>query len=113
ELEEEIIKFNTFELKYSKLDSVKIKYTKLTTDYSDEVLIWLEEMKIKLNDQFKEVKKTERLTIESTNKFRVLQRLLMSLECVIENWGKIEYIVEFSTDSVLISPFKVNTLCND
>lgn len=117
ELEDEIVKRYTVTLKYSDLDRVGVIYRKLTSEDSSQVRNWLtdiyDEVKIKAEYFQDLILKKKKSKLADSIKLKYLKNLQNNLDQVVGNWASAEYLSDFTDETVLIQPYRVNKLSNN
>lgn len=115
ELEEEIVKRFSVELKYERLSHLGVIVNKLATDIPQRALEWLHnvisEVNIQIDGLTEKMKKRDLNEIQ-ISKLRSLSNILHSLEMVTGHWSYCKYVIEKSGEKVIFSPLKVDKLSN-
>lgn len=115
ELEEELVKQFSAEIEYKKLEEYDIEVPKLITDNKDKACIWLynliqtvsihvDELSKLLQQQPGLVSKKDRI------KYAYFKNLHASLSSVIELWTKCDYVIDYDSQKVCITPLHANVL---
>ena len=115
ELEDEIVKRFSLEVKYDRLASLGVIINKLATDIPQRAFEWVStlerELKIQLEGLLEKMKKKDLNEIQR-NKMRSISNLHHSVETVLGHWGDCKYVIEKSGEKVIFSPLRVDKLSN-
>lgn len=120
ELEDELVKYFSCDIEYSKLNLSELNLTKLQTNINGDAYRWLTDLSLALKDKVKEGesaflsnKKHKRIRIGQMVKLRYYKQLFERTVSVLQSWYKAEYVTEITKDSASFSPLYVNMLAQD
>ena len=113
ELEDEIVKRFSLEVKYDRLSSLGVIINKLATDIPQRALEWISHLENELETQINGLTEKARkkdLNEIQRNKLRSLSNIQRSVSNVVGYWSDCKYVIEKSAEKVIFSPLKVDKL---
>lgn len=120
ELEDELVKYYSCNIEYSKLNLSELNLNKLYSNISGDSYRWLTDLSIALKEKIAENeeklrknKKNKKILIGQMVKQRHYRNLLERVNSVLQNWYKAEYITEITKDTAVFTPLYVNMLAQD
>lgn len=115
ELEDEIVKRFSLEVKYDRLSSLGVIINKLATDIPNRALEWItnleNELETQINGLTEKARKKDLNEIQR-NKLRSLSNIQRSVSNVVGYWSDCKYVIEKSAEKVIFSPLKVDKLAS-
>lgn len=115
EIEEELVKAFSVNIVYKHLDTVGIDYVKLEDE--SHAKEWFTDLygvvEKKCEEMMGDMSKRREMAQKDTIKLRYLTQLQKSLEKVICNWGRVEYVIERDDKSIQGIPLKVDYLAKN
>ncbi len=117
ELEEELIRQFSSEINYDKLDQYRIGVKKIISDNKEKVRIWICDLLEKITDQIDKLTQTfteqpELITKGDRIKYQYLKNLHNSLTTTESMWSVCDYIIDFNSERVQLTPLHANALAS-
>ena len=120
ELEDELVKYYSCSIDYSKIKLSEFNMEKLQTNINGDSYRWLTDLTMALKEkvaqsmqEFQKNKKNKRILIGQMAKHRYYKNLHDKASAVLQNWYKAEYITEITKDTATFTPLYVNMLAQD
>jgi ATP-dependent DNA helicase DinG len=120
ELEDELVKYYSCNIEYSKLNLSELNMNKLYSNINGDSYRWLTDLSVALKDKIneneehlKKNRKNKKILIGQMVKQRYYRNLVEKINNVLQNWYKAEYITEITKEAALFTPLYVNMIAQD